>query len=433
MRLRFWRGEARTAENPKVPVSSADFIQHFYGVVSLSSVGVRVTVDKALGVPSVWAAVNFLSGTLAALPMQLYARKDGTSEKVASGRSRMGRLATILRDAANEEASSFLWRKSLWDSVFTHGRSFTFIERNAAGEVINLWPLNPAGVTVRRVAGRTDYLYRDGGRDVVYAAAEIIDLPFMLKSDGIGHRSPILTNANAIGMAIAATDYSSKLFQNGGVPPLVLEGPLTTPAGIQRASEDISKAVQAQADAGKAVLPIPSGHTLKPLGIDPEKQQLLELQRFCVENVARIYSLPPAFLQDLTHGTFSNTEQQDLQFTKHTLGRWVVQFEQELNLKLFGRTDTVHYVKHNLDGLQRGDFKTRMEGLAKGVTSSLLTPNEGRALLELPDAAHGDKLLAQGAMVKLEAAGSLQGADPSTDIQNDDNADPAEGATGDAA
>ncbi len=352
--------------------------------------------------------MNFLSGTLAGLPLHLYQRSGGESKRVeGSPRARMGRLSVILRDAANDEASSFAWRKAVFDAVFTHGRAFTFIERNALGEVINLWPLNPASVSVVRSQGRTQYHYSEGDRRLVYEAGEIIDIPFMLKSDGLGHRSPILTNAGAIGMAMAATQYSSKLFANGGVPPLVLEGPLTTAAGVKRASEDMVKAVENAAEANKSVLTLPTGHTLKPLGIDPDKQQLIELQRFCVVQVARIYSLPPAFLQDLTHGTFSNTEQQDLQLIKHTLQRWVIQFEQELNLKLFGRADASHYAKFNLDGLQRGDFKTRMEGISRGIGSALFTPNEGRALMELPAQTGGDVLLVQGRMCRSPWPGGI--------------------------
>jgi HK97 family phage portal protein len=406
MGWQFWRREERNAENPAVPVSARDFIEKFHGVVGMSAPGVRVTMDRALGVPSVWAAVNFLSSTLAALPLHLYERAATESKRVeASSRSRKGRMAVLLRDAANEEASSFAWRKAVFDAVFTHGRSFTFIERNGLGDIVNLWPLNPASVTVERSEGRTRYRYQDGSRRLVYSASEVVDVPFMLKPDGLGHRSPVLTNADAIGMAIAATTYSSKLFANGGVPPLVLEGPLSTPAGVKRASEDMAKAVATAAETNRAVMTLPTGHTLKPLGIDPDKQQLIDLQRFCVVQVARIYSLPPAFLQDLTHGTFSNTEQQDLQFIKHTLQRWVVQFEQELNLKLFGRADASLYVKFNLDGLQRGDFKTRMEGIARGVSNALFTPNEARSLMEMPPKTGGDVLLVQGANVPLEMAG----------------------------
>jgi HK97 family phage portal protein len=106
-------------------------------------------------------------------------------------------------------------------------------------------------------------------------------------------------------------------------------------------------------------------------------------------------------LQDLSHGTFSNTEQQDLHFVKHTIKRWVEQFEQELNLKLFGWNSHSRYVEFNLDGLLRGDFKTRMDGYAQGIQNALITPNEARRRENMPDQPNGDNLLIQGATVPL--------------------------------
>jgi HK97 family phage portal protein len=126
---------------------------------------------------------------------------------------------------------------------------------------------------------------------------------------------------------------------------------------------------------------------------------LLELQRFSIEQIARIYSLPPVFLQDLTHGTFSNTEQQDLHFVKHTVKRWVEQFEQEMNLKFFGRGSDF-YVEFNVDGLLRGDLKSRMEAYAVSIQNAIRTPDEIRAIENLPAKGATD-LLIQGATVPL--------------------------------
>jgi HK97 family phage portal protein len=128
--------------------------------------------------------------------------------------------------------------------------------------------------------------------------------------------------------------------------------------------------------------------------------QLLELQRFCVEQIARIYSLPPVFLQDLSRGTFSNTEQQDLHFVKHTIKRWVEQVEAEMNLKLFGR-NARQYVEFNVDGLLRGDFKTRMEAHATSIQNGIRTPNEVRDLENMEPMPAGDDLMIQGATVPI--------------------------------
>jgi len=134
------------------------------------------------------------------------------------------------------------------------------------------------------------------------------------------------------------------------------------------------------------------------------------LQRFSIEQIARIYNLPPIFLQDLTHGTFSNTEQQDLHFVKHTVKRWVEQTEAELNLKLFGR-GSAYFVEFNLDGLMRGDLATRMQAHATAIQNGIRTPNEVRKIENLPPLPGGDDLMIQGATVPLTSQG---GADAGT-------------------
>lgn len=386
--------ERSSAENPNVPISSESILA-MLGFSGNSAAGVNVTIEAALGVPAIWAAVNFIAGTMAGLPLHVY-------KKTASGREKVeGGLAAILHDAVNDECSSFEWRKYSFDRVLTSGRSLTFIERNNAGQIINLWPLNPAEVTVRRKDGRRFYERKVGKGAVVYTASEVIDIPFMLNADMLTARSPILANKDTIGLAIAATNYGSRFFNNGGVPPFLMTGNFASGAGLNRASSDLEQAVKNAAKEGRLALTLPAGHDIKSIGVDPAKSQLVELKRFLIEEIARVYSLPPNFLQDLSHGTFSNVEQQDLHFVKHTIKRWVEQVEQELNLKLFGRAGNDHYVEFNLDGLLRGDFKTRMEGYAQAIQNGVLKPNEARRQENRPDDPQGDVLLIQGATVPL--------------------------------
>ena len=132
--------------------------------------------------------------------------------------------------------------------------------------------------------------------------------------------------------------------------------------------------------------------------------QLTSVQVFAVGQVARIYQLPPVFLQELSKGNYNNIEHQDLHLVKHTLRRWVKKFEQELTLKIFGR-GSKRYVKLNLDGIMRGDFKTRIEAIVKAIQNGLMTPNEGRALENRAPLSGGDVLLVQGATVPIELAG----------------------------
>jgi HK97 family phage portal protein len=390
--------------NGSVPVSSSNFAEVIFGIQDAAT-GIAVTTDRALGVPAVWAAVNFLSGTIAGLPLNLYKRtKDDGREKVKGG------LATILHDAANDEMSSFDWRKYAFQCVFTEGRSYTLIVRTMAGQINSLIPLEPAKVSVKMENGKRVYTYRDGGVDKVYGAAEILDIPFMLKGDLVNHRSPIYSNRNDIALAIAATEFGSRFFANGGVPPFAITGNFQSGAALNRAGADLSDAVRKAANEKRQALTLPAGLEIKSLGADAAKSQLTELIRFQVEQIARIYSLPPTFLQDLSKGTYSNTEQQDLHFVKHTLKRWIEQAEQEMNLKFFGRISNKYFVEFNVDGLLRGDFKTRMEGYAQGVQNGILKPNEVRRKENMPDDPDGDKLMIQGATVPIGSQPNLAAA-----------------------
>jgi len=401
--IQFGGSKAEARNSVPQSASPAEFYQAL-GITWMDQAdAVPVTIETALGVPACWTSVNFIAGTIAGLPMHMYKRKsDGSRTKVTDTT-----LARILHDAPNDEQSSFEFRKWLFEQVLTGGRGIAFIERNAAREVMNIWPLEPSKVTIRRENGRKlyDYAAGQGRKSVTYKAEEIIDIPFMLKADGLGHRGPIMTNKGVVGLAIAANDYASKYFLNGGVPPFAVTGNFQSGKSMGVAADDLQAAVRKAAKERRQALVLPSGLEIKAIGADAEKTQLLELKRFMVEEFARIYSLPPVFLQDLTHGTFSNTEQQDLHFVKHTLKRWVEAFEQELNLKLFGRQNKRYFVEMNMDGLLRGDFKTRMEGYATGVQSGVLKPNEARQMENRPDDPDGDKLLVQGAMVPIAQAG----------------------------
>lgn len=378
-------------------------IRELFGLFGMqSAAGVAVNVDNALGVPAVWASVNFLSGTLAGLPLNLYRRKGEDRERVG------GALARILHDAVNDEMSSFEWRKYLFEQVLTGGRAFTWIERGPTGQVENLWPLDPRHVQIVRERGRKTYVFRENSVEIRYPASEIIDIPFMLAADGLTTRGPIAWNKDVIGLAIAATEYGSRFFQNGGVPPFAITGNFLSGGSMDRAAADLEAAVKKAAKDGRQALILPAGLEIKPIGVDPEKSQLVELHRFIIEQIARIYSIPPTFLQDLTHGTFSNTEQQDLHFVKHTIKRWVEQFEQELNLKLFGRGPSTRFAEVNMSGLLRGDFKSRMEGNAQAIQTGQLTPNEARQMENRPAKDGGDELYIQGANVPISEAGNAQ-------------------------
>jgi HK97 family phage portal protein len=412
-----WFG--RKAEK-RAPVTS-EVSQFWAPYVMPSASGEVVTVESALGVPAVMAAVEVIATTVAGLPLQVFRKTKEGREPSNQG------LQAVLNDVANEIdlISAFDLFKWWVEQALTVGRGVLFIERADTGRVLNLWPLDPNSLTIARVNGRRVYKYKDGSRTVEYGAADVLDLPFMLKGNFLENRSPILANRDVIGLAQAVTKYGGNFFSNGGVPPFAVTGAFQSGQSMQRAADDLAEAVKKAAKDKRQALVLPAGLDIKPIGVDAEKSQMTETQRFVIEQIARIYSLPPVLLQDLTHGTFSNTEQQDLHFVKHTIMRWAGQIEGELNLKLFGRSARTTYVEFNLDGLLRGDFMTRMQGYAQAIQHGVLMPNEARELENRSKAEGGDTLLVQGAMVPISQAGQTQQqpTEPPADLPDEGDQD----------
>lgn len=401
----FDRFSTRSIENPNVSLSDPRAFEMIFGESGSSAAGVNVTAESVLKIPAVWAAVNFLSGTVAALPLQLFKRSGDDREA-----DKANPLYRILHDAVNEETTSFRWRKYLMTRTLLTGRSYTLIVRTAGGKVTALLPIDPARVTVVRIDGRTFYdIANAGGKPTRYKARDVIDVMFLSEADLLSHVNPTTRLRDTFGLTTALDNYAARFFQNGGIPPVVMEGPVNSPAAAKRASTDIAQAIANAAQKMRSVLVMPIGHTLKTVGVDPEKSQFKDARRFQIEEVARVYGLPPVFLQDLTHGTYSNTEQQDLHFVKHTLTQWVTQIEQEINLKLFGMSSNESFVEFNVDGMLRGDFSTRMAGLSSAVQNAIITPNEARKLENREPKDNGDDLYIQGATVPL---GSNAGEPP---------------------
>lgn len=406
---------AGSIENPTVPVSQTKEFLAFFGMDSVTLPS--VTTASALKVPAVNAAVNFLSRTLAALPLHAFLRKDGSAERENGDIEKALRFPT-------PEMDGFKARQYFWQQVFTGGRGLIWIERKGGG-VANFWPLNPSKTRIRRQGLATAY-HHDGQ---VYAAEDVIDLAYMLKDDQLGHYGPINLASKAIQLALAMNDYASTFFAGGGVPPLSLAGPMASGNdALKRTVTDVEQAIKFAQVNGSPIMPIPAGYELEAVGIDPAKGQMTEARLFQVQEVARAYQLPPMFLQDLTKGNFANTEQQDLHLVKHLIAQWAKAFEAQATLKIYGRDQAGQkYVEHNLDGLQRGDFKSRIEALARAIQTAQITPNEARALDNRPKSPNpaADELLVQGATVPLGQQPVLR-AEPNESKEGEDGQEPGQ-------
>ncbi len=410
----FGSNERRSLENPLRSITDST---SWSGEASSIAAGVAVSEEVALGVPAIWQAINLISSTIANLPLHLYkVNKDGDAEKATKDP-----LYRLVHDRANDvHSKSQFFKWLIWRALASDkGRGLALITRNVAGRVAGFIPLNEKSVEIRQTVegGRLVRAYWINGTK--YKASDIIDIAPVLDYDGIKALSPIQTNRAAVGAMIAAERYATELFANGGVPPLAMKPTVTaSPVANDRAASQIGEFLKMSRDRKRSILPLPAGFDLDKIGYDPQSQQLIELRRFQISEASRIYNIAPALLFDLTTGTFSNVEQQSLSFSTQTILPLVKLIEQELNMKLFGDRNVANYVEFNVDGMIRGDLKSRMEALARGVNSGLITPNEARALDNRPGMEGGDQLFIQGATIPILKAGTMQTTPPANDPNN---------------
>ena len=180
--------------------------------------------------------------------------------------------------------------------------------------------------------------------------------------DGLVGYSPIAMAKNAIGLSIATEEYGARFFANGATPGGILEFPGTVknPESIR---ESWNKGFSGN-NAHKVAI-LEEGMKYTPISISPEQAQFLETRKFQIDEIARIFRVPPHMVGDLEKSSFSNIEQQSLEFVKYTLEPWIIRWEQSLNRALLSETEKSDYfVKFNVDGLLRGDYQSRMNGYA---------------------------------------------------------------------
>lgn len=212
---------------------------------------------------------------------------------------------------------------------------------------------------------------------------------------------------NAIGMAIACEEYGAKFFANGATPGGILEHPGVV-KDPERVRESWSSAFGGSSNANKVAV-LEEGMKYTPISISPEQAQFLETRKFQINEIARIFRIPPHMIGDLEKSSFSNIEQQSLEFVKYTLDPWVCRWEQSMQRALLSLDEKKEYFfKFNVDGLLRGDYQSRMNGYAVGRQNGWMSANDIRELENLdriPEEEGGDLYLINGNMTKLKDAG----------------------------
>ena len=382
-----------------------------------STSGKTVTERSAMQMTAVYSCVRILAEAIAGLPLHLYTYKEDGGKEKAIGHP----LYLLLHDEPNPEMSSFVFRETLMTHLLLWGNAYAQIIRNGKGEVVALYPLMPNRMTVDRdSSGQLFYSYQMNNSDaptmkagaVILKPSDVLHIPG-LGFDGLVGYSPIAMAKNAIGLAIATEEYGAKFFANGATPGGLLEYPGTL-KDPDRVRESWNKGFSGSQNAGKVAI-LEEGMKYTPISIAPEQAQFLETRKFQINEIARIFRVPPHMVGDLEKSSFSNIEQQSLEFVKYTLDPWVVRWEQSLSRALFTPEEKKQYFfKFNVEGLLRGDYQSRMNGYATARQNGWMSANDIRELENLdriPAEEGGDLYLINGNMLPLVHAGAFADID----------------------
>ena len=402
-------GLFRSRDKPQNRTAGRGYAFYFGGTTS----GKAVTERSAMQMTAVYSCVRILAEAVAGLPLHLYRYKeDGGKEKALDHP-----LYLLLHDEPNPEMSSFVFRETLMTHLLLWGNAYAQIIRNGKGEVIALYPLMPNRMVVDRdIHGQLYYQYTRSTEEAPTMKGVTVNLPPSdvlhipgLGFDGLVGYSPIAMAKNAIGMAIACEEYGAKFFANGAAPGGVLEHPGTI-KDPQRVRESWQSTFGGSGNSNKIAV-LEEGMKYTPIGISPEQAQFLETRKFQINEIARIFRVPPHMVGDLEKSSFSNIEQQSLEFVKYTLEPWLVRWEQSIQRTLFSPEEKKRYfAKFNVEGLLRGDYASRMSGYATARQNGWMSANDIRELENLdriPTEDGGDLYLINGNMLPLGNAGAF--------------------------
>lgn len=359
---------------------------------SPTTTGREVSAESALTMTAVWACVRILSETVASLPLVLYRRLGNGGKERAPDHP----LYTLLHERPNPEMTSMELREALMGHLALWGNAYAEIQRRpATGDVLALWPLRPDRMKIARGDdGQLVYVYRlANNKEKVFDRSLILHLRG-LSPNGIQGYSPLTVAREAIGLGLAAEEFGARFFGNGAVPGLVLQHPGVLGDDAHKRLRESWEERHSGLENAQRVAILEEGMTVEKIGVPPEDAQFLETRKFQVTEVARIFGVPLHMIADLDRATFSNIEQQSIDFVTRTVRPWTGRIEQRLGASLIAAVEQERYfVEHVLEGLLRGDIASRYQAYSIGRQWGWLSANDVRSIENMNPVEGLDKYL----------------------------------------
>ena len=365
----------------------------------------RVSPDSALRLAAVYACVRILAETIASLPLVVYQRRpDGGKDRVTDHW-----LYRLMAKRPNRFQNPFEWREMLQGHLALRGNAFNQIITNPRGEIIELMPIHPDRVKIELLpSGEYRYRISDrSGSEVILPRGEVWHLRG-LSSDGLMGMSPIELARENLGTALAAQGYGARFFANDAKPT---GGWIEFPGSFKDSeAKKVFRESYQQAQSGSnrgKVLVLENGMKFHEVGVTNKDAQFLELRKFQITDVARLFRVPPHMIADLDRATFSNIEQQSLEFVMHTMTPWAERWEASIQSELLLESDDIE-IEFDFANLMRGDASSRSSYYQSGIQNGWLTRNEARIAENLNPIDGLDQPLRPLNMVEEDAAEDLE-------------------------
>lgn len=377
-RLMEQRSQVTTLKDP------AKWLVDWFGGGASAS-GVTVTADSARRITAVWAAIKIISESVASLPCFVYQRRQDGKGK---DRQPKNPLHSLLHDQPNPWQTSFEWREMMQGHLCLRGNAYSEILYDGRGGIRALIPRHPDRMRVydltQEPIGEQPLVYEyvpSNGPSRFLFHDEVLHMKG-LSDDGLVGLSPIAEFRDTLGLSLGTEAYAARFFGNYANPGGVLTHPKTlSKDAVTRLREQWEQKHMGIENAHKVAV-LEEGLTWQSIGINPKDSQLIDSRKFSVSEIARIFRVPPHMLADLDRATFSNIEQQSIEFVVHTLRPWLVRWEQRLGMALLTPKERASglFIEFNVDGLLRGDIKSRYDAYAVGRQWGWLSPNDVRGL-----------------------------------------------------
>lgn len=371
-----------------------------------ASSGERVTVNSALGVPTVFRCINIRANAVAMLPFQTFKRTSNGRE-----RDRTHAVAKLLERRPNPYQGPFKFKhlaethRNLW------GNAYINIEWGVDGKPKALWLLNPS-VTEPYLDIETNFLWYlttlPNGEQVKIPYHDIIHLT-TLSTDGLKGKTPIQIARESIGSSQAAQKFKGKFFKYGAVNSGFLKIPGMLNLEAKEKIRDEWEKANTGIDNAQRVAILDAGLEFQSVSMPLKDAQFVEAMRFDRAEIANIYDIPLHMVNELDRATYSNIEQENLSFLQNTINPSLVQYQEEFANKLFTEREQVrYYINVNLDMILRADTKTRAEFYKTMLDKGVYSINEVREFEERNAIEGGDTHRVDLNHVSIEIADEYQ-------------------------